>query len=544
MSAAEKLKDRVDSCFFKFTNIYHIQCFYEIYENIFDEVHQYLTSNRMFKEGFFVYSIQILTFVKNIEKILKAEEKYKISLSLCREYFSGMMRDCVLKIHECIDDRDKTQEDFLEVVDEALEFLIPFIENNADHAFYKNPEYCSKMIERYLSNIAARGVTLATISNPKSKKTLLFLSHYVLESAIDFHELCSNIRYDYDIIRASVFNMENNIYRLLICMEKVLIDVIYETFKQLNVFALSKYLMSSDKNEFKKQFPLNFTRVNAIGLFAIAFTTDPKIKIILRSSMETLVFLSSTLLNNCIKLPGFKAQIFIEHFQYEIDTFKKALAHTIDSDKISGGYLEILEEFVQKQTINTEDIENVIFQGTIFLDLIEEKTCDKDIPNKVRGILDHCTTIKENTSEILEQLQILISVLKSFHKELFEVSEKHISWNDKDFVVEDCELKYFQLKDTVTKTSDLTFLKSLGVKPHPQDGSVPKAFAVPRRKVSTNGIPSKATLIKMKRQIHRLGPDYLIKALKRVMNPVARDMYVGIEDFGDTLTIKDILNKF
>lgn len=434
------------------------------FKNFCDRAHEYLKANNFNKNSTFLCLAQVVTCIKSLEKILNAEEKFEVILSTSRQHFLDRILWCLTKLYSSLSDIETSDEDeldsnFLEIMDDALDFLAPYSEyNNGDVSksseFFLEAVKMSIKIRGLVEVLLGQVLAYANVTSGLDKKALVALSQKVLRESNAFQKECSIEKGNDNMRNLQAAILENALYQVEDFLNDSLLRLIYDTFlgyKKYSVENLKKLISAGlEKEELQEkiaEFDLNVDKTTQIGVFAIAFTSNPRIQTTIRNSLASLESLDSFLIPSLqTKTSKFNSQIFCDHFEEEIENFKMAVQEIIDSSAFCKGYLDILEEFVDKFSESTtkSDLEDVLFKGTVLLDHFkinsENVACDKEKLEKFIMMMEECQAITKcfgsvDSSKILKRLKILRTVLKRLEKELTGDGKKSSFENDDECLV-------------------------------------------------------------------------------------------------------------
>lgn len=432
-----------------------------IFKTFCEKAHVYLKSNNFNKNSTFLCLAQVMTCVRSLEKILNIEENCEVILATSRQHFLDRILWCLTKLYSSLSDCETADEDvidsnFLEIMDDALDLIAPYSEyNNGDVSksteFYLEAVENSDKIRGLVEILLGQVLAYANVTNGIDKKALVALSQKVLRESIAFQKECSTEKGNDNMRNLQAAILENALYQVEDYLNESLLRLIYDTFlgyKKHSVDNLKKLIHAGlEEDELKEtiaEFDLNVDKTTQIGVFAIAFTTNPRIQTTIRNALASLESLDSFLIPSLqTKSSKFNSQIFCDHFDEEIKNFKTAVQEIIDSSAFCKGYLDILEEFVDKfsETTTKSDLEDVLFKGTVLVDHFkinsDSVTCDNEKLEKFIIMLEECQAITScfesvDSSKILKRLKILRTVLKRLEKELAGEGKKSIFETDDD----------------------------------------------------------------------------------------------------------------
>lgn len=219
----------------------------------------------------------------------------------------------------------------------------------------------------------------------------------------------------------------------------------YEKYSVENLKELiySPKTLESTLDETIADFDVNVDRTTQIGVFAIAFATNSKVKTKVRSVLASLESLDSFL------IPSLQAdfnhetnEIFTAHFNEEIRNFKSALQEIVDCPALCRSYIAILDDFIDNFKESTkQDLDDILFKGRIFhgqlkpnLEILGVETVKYD---KFLLMLEECEAIskfylKVDRSKILKRLRIFKATLKKIEVDFVAYEKK--AKGDEDIV--------------------------------------------------------------------------------------------------------------
>lgn len=237
--------------------------------------------------------------------------------------------------------------------------------------------------------------------------------------------------------------MENSLYRLEDFINESLLRLVFETYlgyKKYSVEHLQELIdspktLESTLDETIADFDVNVDRTTQIGVFAIAFATNSKVKTKVRSVLASLESLDSFL------IPSLQAnfnhetnEIITTHYNEEIRNFKSALQEIIDCPAFCRSYIAILDDFIDNFNGSTkQDLDDMLFKGRIVHDHLKPNLETLEVEavkyDKFLLMLEECEAIskfynKVDRSKILKRLRIFKATLKKIEVDFVTYEKK------------------------------------------------------------------------------------------------------------------------
>lgn len=135
-----KLKVCQQLTFKRFNSVNGFPCLNELCEIFCDRADEYLKASNFNNNSTFLCLAQVITCIKNLEKILNAEEMFEVILSTSRQHFIDRILWCLTKLYSSLSDIETSDIDdldsnFLEIMDDALNFIAPYTVSTTTEMF-------------------------------------------------------------------------------------------------------------------------------------------------------------------------------------------------------------------------------------------------------------------------------------------------------------------------------------------------------------------------------------------------------------------------
>ncbi|XP_075168464.1 spitting Image [Haematobia irritans] len=406
---------------------------------------------------------QIITCIKNMERTFKSEQKQGQVVPAARQHFHDRIIWCLDRLRTCIrllksggytHGMLAEENTFVDLMDLALDQLLPY-------TTYKNEEsvdetsgdsdseaiLASQDIRSNVDQILSHTLAFANVALKQDKKALSALCQKVLRECIAFQEECAaGIAMSKSNRKIKGSSLENALYQLEDYINEALLRLVFTCFLDYNKLSVERLRTvikekSTDDAELDgliADFDVNIDRTTQIGMFAIAFASNVKIKTIVRSCLASFESLDSCIIPSIqAKVnSNMYAQILEDHFNDEVSNFKLAIQEIVDSHAFTSCYYDLLTQTIKTndKEYNKESLNDIIKMGDFLYDHFQLSVNQKELRkqgkrlelfNKVTLMLRECQAIlicsdKELVSKqrVLKRFKILQSMLRKFIDEL------------------------------------------------------------------------------------------------------------------------------
>ncbi|XP_059226301.1 serendipity locus protein alpha isoform X2 [Stomoxys calcitrans] len=409
---------------------------------------------------------QIITCIKNMERTINSEKLEGTSISNARQHFLERILWCLDRLRATIRilkskgsplamlSEDNT---FVDLMDMALDQLMPYTtyidgdktDENCDVRSSESHSKAivdSKEIRANIDLILSHTLAFANVALKQDKKALSALCQKVLRECIAFEEECAETSQTDSNRKIKSISLENALYQLEDYINESLLRLVFSCFLDFNKLSVDKLrsvIMAKHPDDPEldgliADFDVNIDRTTQIGMFAIAFASNVRIKTIVRSCLA-----SFEALDSCI-IPSLQAKvnsnlyakILENHFNEEVSNFKQAIQEIIDSHAFTSCYYDLLGQAIKKNVkdYDKESLKDVTKMGEFLCDHFQMAVNQKEmrqhanrleIFNKFSLMLRECQAIlacseTENvqTQRIMKRFKILHSIVRKFMDEL------------------------------------------------------------------------------------------------------------------------------
>ncbi|XP_037954204.1 serendipity locus protein alpha-like isoform X1 [Teleopsis dalmanni] len=327
-------------------------------------------------EIIFLCLTQIITCIKHLERTIKAEEVSGSAISASRQLFLDRIYWCLDRLLEsmknlvsCDTFNYKTIEEqsFIELMDLVFDSLLPYSTYN-ESTNYNNAEqnaeamFDSKKVRSMIDLILSHTLAFANVALKEDKKAISALCQKVLRECISFQDECAltkpvlKINDSNRSLRAT--SLENALYQLEGYVNEALLRLVYVCFLDFNKFSIQTLrteilIRETDDpvlDELIADFDVNVDRMTQIGIFAITFATNSKMKTIIRSCLASIESLDSCVIPSLYakNAADIHSEILEQHFNEEVNIFKNAIQQIIDSHAFTSCYADLLSDCIKK----------------------------------------------------------------------------------------------------------------------------------------------------------------------------------------------------
>ncbi|XP_022225878.2 serendipity locus protein alpha [Drosophila obscura] len=303
---------------------------------------------------------QIMVCVRQVECTMKLASGSAVSAS--HVYFFDRIRWCLQRLlhlyssEESIDDGQGRS--FLKLLDSTLDTLALFSSNNEENSdlmnFPNTPAEILALSAQLRINIdLLLGQTLgfANVALQQDKRALSALCQKVIRELSAFQNECKVRNSSSSNLKLKAMTLEQALYQLEDFINDALLRLVFTCFLDFQKFSVDKIrtlLRSSSDDEaiadeFIADFDVNIDRATQIGIFAIAFAPNLKMKTMMRSCLASFESLDTSLIPSLQAIGSdLHSEVLEQHFDEEVSKFKAALQEIIDSRAFLGCCLEIL----------------------------------------------------------------------------------------------------------------------------------------------------------------------------------------------------------
>ncbi|XP_037717582.1 serendipity locus protein alpha [Drosophila subpulchrella] len=398
---------------------------------------------------------QILTCIRQVENTMKLTCGSSFSASHQNIYFLDRIRWCLkrlLHIHSEGSNGDAVtpERSFLNLVDCTLDTLALFTSHNEENTdpsdFPKTPQEVLSHSQKLRANIdliLGQSLGFANVALSQDKRALSALCQKVIRECNAFQEECKVPSASYkSILKLRAMTLEQALYQLEDFINDALLRLVFTCFLDFEKFSVDKIrtvLRNSSEDdamadEFIADFDVNIDRATQIGIFAISFAPNLKMKTMMRSCLASFESLDTSLIPS-LQAHGSEllSDILEQHFNEEVAKFKAALQEIIDSRALLGCCLEILtagisatEKLFDKQRL--EDLAQISLLLVEHFQLEVNRKVLADTKEQVGEeyyqqfirILRECKAVLMCASQvepqrILKRFKILRTILRKLH---------------------------------------------------------------------------------------------------------------------------------
>ncbi|EDV59456.1 serendipity locus protein alpha [Drosophila erecta] len=397
---------------------------------------------------------QIMICIRQVENTMKLE--CGTTMSVSHQYFVDRIRWCLKRLMHLYSEESGSEEvaserSFIKLVDAALDCLALFTSHSEDNTDISNcpksPKEVLSLSQKLRVNIdliLGQSLGFANVALSQDKRALSALCQKVIRECNAFQEECkeSSRAHYMSTLKLRAMTMEQAIYQLEDFINDALLRLVFTCFLDFEKFSVDKIRAllrnSSDNDDMADEliadFDVNIDRATQIGIFAISFAPNLKMKTMMRSCLASFESLDTTLIPS-LQAHGsvLHSDILEQHFNEEVTKFKATLQEIIDSRAILGCCLEILtsgisatEKLYDKQRL--EDLIQIClllvehFQLEVNRKVLTE-TQDRlgeEYYQQFIRILRECKAILMCASQvepqrILKRFKILRTILRKLH---------------------------------------------------------------------------------------------------------------------------------
>ncbi|KAH8350177.1 hypothetical protein KR067_004156 [Drosophila pandora] len=335
---------------------------------------------------------QIMICIRQVEAMAKLGCSTSISAS--HQYFLDRIRWCLERLLELYTNGGAAsiapERSFLKLVDSSLDALAWFSahdENSSlSSSLLESPEEIvsvSKQLRSNIDTVLGQALGFANVSLPQDKRALSALCQKVIRECNAFQKECHHPKVSsesyYSNLKLKAMTLEQALCQLEDFINDALLRLVFNCFVDFDKFSVEKIrnvLRNSLEDEamadeFIADFDVNIDRATQIGIFAIAFAPNLKLKTMIRSCLASFESLDTTLIPS-LQANGtdLHSDILEQHFNEEVSKFKSALQEIIDSRALLGCYIEILTTEIAsvEKSYNKEKLQDLSQMSLVLLE--------------------------------------------------------------------------------------------------------------------------------------------------------------------------------
>ncbi|KAH8277672.1 hypothetical protein KR018_003301 [Drosophila ironensis] len=398
---------------------------------------------------------QIMTCIRQLETTMKLG--CGASSSASRQYFLDRIRWCLKRLvhlHTSAADpaAGAPERLFLQLLDCTLDALKQFSapDDRCEFPFGRSElnedlMATSKQLRANIDTILGQTLGFANVSLAQDKRALSALCQKVARECNAFQDECSTrCRAN---LKLKALTLEQALSQLEDFINDALLRLVFTCFVDFEKLSVDKIrnvlrdsLESSNEDladELIADFDVNIDRATQIGIFAIAFAPNIKVKTRIRSCLASFESLDTALIPSLqSKGADLHSEILEQHFSEEVNIFKTALQEIIDSRAFVGCYLEILtagiadaEKSLSKQRLHDLSQMALLLLEHFQLDVNRQTIPETRDPKEAEyfeqfiRILRECKAILMCASQvepqrIIKRFKVLRTVLRKLHNSL------------------------------------------------------------------------------------------------------------------------------
>ncbi|KAH8254140.1 hypothetical protein KR032_008652 [Drosophila birchii] len=395
---------------------------------------------------------QIMICIRQVESTMKLGSGASVKAS--HEYFLDRIRWCLKRLMHLYTPGAEAgipERSFLKLVDTVLDTLAVFTSQNEENTDASNclpaPEEIlghSNEMRLYIDLILGQSLGFANVALSQDKRALSALCQKVIRECNAFQGECkrpSAASYQANL-KLKAMTLEQALYQLEDFINDSLLRLVFTCFLDFEKFSVDKIrtvLINSSEDDAAADdliadFDVNIDRATQIGIFAIAFAPNLKMKTMMRSCLASFESLDTSLIPS-LQANGsdLHSDILEQHFNEEVAKFKAALQEIIDSRALLGCYLELLSSGISanEKAYDKERLQDLAQMSLLLLEHFHLETNRKVLAatkNQVGEeylhqfvrILRECKAILMCASQvepqrIIKRFKILRTILRKLH---------------------------------------------------------------------------------------------------------------------------------
>ncbi|XP_030387207.1 serendipity locus protein alpha [Scaptodrosophila lebanonensis] len=339
-----------DGCAYKEINTNWLNKFCAKFFDLTNALHDYMGHN--LEEHVEMISLcltQVVVCIRYLECTFKAETANGTVIPASRQHFLDRMRWCLERLRSL---HPSEEQSFLKIMDSTLDILTTFNSDiNETEGEEKDLLSISKQIRGNVDLILSHILAFANVALQQDKKALSALCQKVLRECAAFQSECEIKKSNRSNRNLRATSLEHALCQLEDYINEALLRLVFTCFLDFDKFSIEKMRnvfrkMSSDDSiadEIIADFDVNVDRTTQIGIFAIAFSPNLKMRTKFRSCLASFESLDTSLVP-ALQTTGSElhSELLEQHFNEEVRKFKTALQEIIDSRAFVSCYLEML----------------------------------------------------------------------------------------------------------------------------------------------------------------------------------------------------------
>ncbi|KAH8285413.1 hypothetical protein KR054_008957 [Drosophila jambulina] len=395
---------------------------------------------------------QIMICIRQVESTMKLGCGASVMAS--HQYFLDRIRWCLKRLMHLYTPGTEPgipERSFLKLLDAVLDTLAVFTSQNEENTDASNclpsPEEVlslSSEMRLYIDLILGQSLGFANVALSQDKRALSALCQKVIRECNAFQGECklpSGASYRSNL-KLKAMTLEQALYQLEDFINDALLRLVFTCFLDFEKFSVEKIrtvLGNSSEDdaaadELIADFDVNIDRATQIGIFAIAFAPNLKMKTMMRSCLASFESLDTSLIPS-LQANGsdLHSDILEQHFNEEVVKFKAALQEIIDSRALLGCYLELLSAGISsnEKVSDKERLQDLAQMSVLLLEHFQLETNRKvftetknqageEYLHQFVRILRECKAILMCASQvepqrIIKRFKILRTVLRKLH---------------------------------------------------------------------------------------------------------------------------------
>ncbi|EDV98419.1 GH22684 [Drosophila grimshawi] len=411
---------------------------------------------------------QIMICVRHLEYTIQTETASGSRIMASHHHFVDRIRVCLQRLCVALTPSAAagTQNNategisYLKLLDSLLDSLAEFTIYNENRSLDSNTIdspleilNLSKQIKLQIDLLLGQTLSFANVALQQDKKALSALCQKVMRDCGAFQGECqlspaslprsSNISNQ----KLRAMTLEHALHQLEDYLNEALLRLVFTClldFQRISVDKIRNLLRCTrteksvaTADDFIADFDVNLDRATQIGIFAIAFAPNLKIKTTVRSCLASFEYLDTSLIPSLHgNASDLHSELLEQHFNEEMSTFKTALHEIMDSRAFVGCYLHMLTTGIitAEKQFDKIQLEHLAQMGFYIVEHFQFSVNQKvllqheNLQNFVR-ILRECKAILMCASQvqpdrILKRFKILRTILRKFHNSLAAAESK------------------------------------------------------------------------------------------------------------------------
>ncbi|EDW72078.1 uncharacterized protein Dwil_GK10752 [Drosophila willistoni] len=420
-------------------------------------VHKYMSIQNEAVELICLCLTQIMICIRQLENIVKVEKSCDAKIAASHHHFVERARWCLKRMLRICPDKNSKQDElvlntegqsFLDLVDSILDTLAPFSNYNEENSYVNVSEILScpkdtmhlcRRVGSSIDSVLSQTLSFANVALQEDKRALSALCQKVMREFGAFQAECQTSS-SASNIKLKTMTMEQALYQLEDFINEALLRLVFQCFLDTEKFSVDKIrnvLRQGDtslSDDFIADFDVNIDRAMQIGVFAVAFAPNLKMKTIVRSCLASFESLDTSLIPS-LQASGtdLHSEILEQHFNEEMMKFKTAMHEIIDSGALVGCYLDILTDGIQLAEKNFKktplmDLNQMAmlllehFQLTVNEKVLKDSKCGRGVEyfqqfvrmwRECKAILMCAAQVEPQ--RIIKRFKIMRSILRKLH---------------------------------------------------------------------------------------------------------------------------------